>query len=489
MTVRRRRPGGRWTTRASRASRSRPSPPRARPGCGSSPRRSPLDEAKDVTASLAELTGSEVDDVNLTSVGPSWGAEISEKALRALVFFLVALTLYITFRFELKMAIPTIVALVHDILVTIGVYSLAGFEVTPATVVALLTILGFSIYDGIVVFDKVDENTQLVGTSQQPHLQRHGQPVAQPGAHAVVEHVDHGPAAGGLAAHPRLLRAGRHHPAGVRPRPARSGLSPAPTRRSSSPRRSSPCSRSASRVPGHPPQLGGGDRGPCRPPVAVDARAADDGADPPSARRRRCRAARSRRARARRARSAEPAVRSLVGWSSEASWLRAHLRDIPDFPKPGVTFKDITPLLTDGTPSGSPSTPSPTRGPGAESIRSPASRRAGSCWRRPSPTASARAASRSASPASCRGRWSSSPTSSSTAWTRCRPTATRPRPATGCWWWTTCWPRAARPRPPARCSRAWAPRWSGSTCSWSWGSSHGRATLGERDVRSLLVEA
>ena len=76
------------------------------------------------------------------------------------------MTLYITFRFELKMAIPTIVALVHDILVTIGVYSFAGFEVTPATVISLLTILGFSIYDGIVVFDKVDENTQLVGTSQ-----------------------------------------------------------------------------------------------------------------------------------------------------------------------------------------------------------------------------------------------------------------------------------------------------------------------------------
>ncbi len=125
----------------------------------------PLDEANEVTVALAELTDSSPDDVNLTSVGPSWGREISTKALRALVFFLLALTIYITFRFELKMALPTIAALVHDILVTIGVYSLAGFEVTPATVVSLLTILGFSIYDGIVVFDKVDENTHLVGTS------------------------------------------------------------------------------------------------------------------------------------------------------------------------------------------------------------------------------------------------------------------------------------------------------------------------------------
>jgi preprotein translocase subunit SecF len=96
-------------------------------------------------------------------VGPSWGKEISHKALRALIFFLIAITLYITFRFELRMAIPTLVALVHDVLMTVGVYSIAGFQVTPATVVALLTILGFSIYDGIVVFDKVDENTPLVG--------------------------------------------------------------------------------------------------------------------------------------------------------------------------------------------------------------------------------------------------------------------------------------------------------------------------------------
>lgn len=127
----------------------------------------PLDtvaEAQGITDKLAELTGSEANDVSLNSVGPSWGEEISRKALRALVFFLIAITIYITFRFELRMAIPTLVALIHDVLVTVGVYSLAGFEVTPATVIAILTILGFSIYDGIVVFDKVDENTKLVGT-------------------------------------------------------------------------------------------------------------------------------------------------------------------------------------------------------------------------------------------------------------------------------------------------------------------------------------
>jgi preprotein translocase subunit SecF len=128
----------------------------------------PLESAQDaevVSEKLAELTGSDVNDVSLNSVGPSWGEEISRKALRALIFFLVAITIYISLRFEFKMAVPTLVALIHDVLVTIGVYSIAGFEVTPATVIALLTILGFSIYDGIVVFDKVDENTKLVGTS------------------------------------------------------------------------------------------------------------------------------------------------------------------------------------------------------------------------------------------------------------------------------------------------------------------------------------
>ncbi|MFL6204027.1 MAG: protein translocase subunit SecF [Acidimicrobiales bacterium] len=123
------------------------------------------DKVQGVTQELAEITGSNIEDVSLNAVGPSWGEEISRKAVRALVVFLILITIYITLRFELRMAIPTLVALIHDVLITVGVYSLAGFEVTPATVIAVLTILGFSIYDGIVVFDKVDENTKLVGTT------------------------------------------------------------------------------------------------------------------------------------------------------------------------------------------------------------------------------------------------------------------------------------------------------------------------------------
>lgn len=119
----------------------------------------------EVSERLAELTGTTIDDVNLTSIGPSWGEEITEKAMRALVIFLGLLTVYITIRFELRMALATIVALLHDIILTVGVYSIFQIPVTPATLIAVLTILGFSIYDGVVVFDRVNENTHLVSVS------------------------------------------------------------------------------------------------------------------------------------------------------------------------------------------------------------------------------------------------------------------------------------------------------------------------------------
>lgn len=127
----------------------------------------PIDAATtdEVTDTLAELTGASFDDVDLSEVGPSWGREISDKAVRALVVFLVLVTIYITLRFEWKMALPTLVALFHDILITAGFFAVTQIEVTPATVIALLTILGYSIYDGVVVFDKVDENTRLVSST------------------------------------------------------------------------------------------------------------------------------------------------------------------------------------------------------------------------------------------------------------------------------------------------------------------------------------
>lgn len=116
----------------------------------------------EVVDTLVELTGAPENEVAVNEVGPSWGEEISRKALQALVVFLIAIVIYITVRFEFRMAMATLGALVHDILVVIGAYAVLQLPVTPATVVAILTILGFSIYDGIVVFDRVDENTRLL---------------------------------------------------------------------------------------------------------------------------------------------------------------------------------------------------------------------------------------------------------------------------------------------------------------------------------------
>ncbi|MBW3556706.1 MAG: protein translocase subunit SecF [Actinobacteria bacterium] len=120
---------------------------------------------EEVARALAESEGVEPSLVSVNEVGPSWGNEITKKARNALAAFLVVITIYISFRFEPKMAVASLAALAHDILVTVGVYSLSGFEVTPSTVVAFLTILGYSLYDTIVVFDKVDENTKGLAAS------------------------------------------------------------------------------------------------------------------------------------------------------------------------------------------------------------------------------------------------------------------------------------------------------------------------------------
>jgi preprotein translocase subunit SecF len=95
-------------------------------------------------------------------VGPSWGKEISSKALRALVVFLIVVMIYLALAFEPKMAIAAIVAVIHDVLITVGIYALVGFDVTPATVIGFLTILGYSLYDTVVVFDKIRENTRSI---------------------------------------------------------------------------------------------------------------------------------------------------------------------------------------------------------------------------------------------------------------------------------------------------------------------------------------
>src|SRR5712691_9971436 len=105
--------------------------------------------------------------VSTNFVGPSWGSQISQKALEALIALLIAIVIYLSIAFEWKMASAALIALAHDIVITIGVYTLTGFEVSPATVIGLLTILGYSLYDTVVVFDKVRENTAgLLGAGE-----------------------------------------------------------------------------------------------------------------------------------------------------------------------------------------------------------------------------------------------------------------------------------------------------------------------------------
>jgi preprotein translocase subunit SecF len=103
--------------------------------------------------------------VSVTSVGSSWGSQVSQKAIEALIAFLIVVVLYLSIAFEWRMAAAAFVALAHDIIITVGVYALTGFQVSPATIIGLLTILGYSLYDTVVVFDKVRENTApLLGT-------------------------------------------------------------------------------------------------------------------------------------------------------------------------------------------------------------------------------------------------------------------------------------------------------------------------------------
>ncbi len=117
-------------------------------------------EVSDVTNALAKMAHVSPNAVQLNAIGPSWGSDITDKAVRAVIIFLIVVAGYIWLRFEGKMAVAALIALLHDILVTAGIYSLSGFQVSPDTVIAFLTILGYSLYDTIVVFDKVQENTR-----------------------------------------------------------------------------------------------------------------------------------------------------------------------------------------------------------------------------------------------------------------------------------------------------------------------------------------
>ena len=130
------------------------------------------EQSNAVEDALASTFGVSVEAIDTQIIGPSWGKEITRKALYGLVGFLVVVILYLAMAFEPKMALSAIVAVVHDVFITVGIYALVGFDVTPATVIGFLTILGYSLYDTVVVFDRVRENTRsITSTSKMTYSQ------------------------------------------------------------------------------------------------------------------------------------------------------------------------------------------------------------------------------------------------------------------------------------------------------------------------------
>ena len=129
----------------------------------------PRDQAAQVSAAFAEAAGVEPADVSFSFTSSTWGREITEKALRALVVFLGLVALFISLRFEWRMAVAGIAAMVYDVVFAVGFYSVFQFAVTPATVIAFLTILGYSLYDTIVVFDRVNENQGRYAAVRMPY--------------------------------------------------------------------------------------------------------------------------------------------------------------------------------------------------------------------------------------------------------------------------------------------------------------------------------
>jgi preprotein translocase subunit SecF len=130
------------------------------------------DDTDKVIAAISDVPGLSKAEVNTQEVGASWGSQVRDRAITGLIVFLVLVVLFIWAYFrQWKMSVGAMVALAHDLIITVGVYALSGFEVTPATVTGVLTILGFSLYDTVVVFDKVRENTKDVRQSRKTYAE------------------------------------------------------------------------------------------------------------------------------------------------------------------------------------------------------------------------------------------------------------------------------------------------------------------------------
>ncbi|WP_134768384.1 protein translocase subunit SecF [Nocardioides sp. 1609] len=130
------------------------------------------EQAIEIRTDLAESFGVAFDDVSNSDIGASWGQEVAQRAVLGVVVFLVLVLLFIGAYFrEWKMSVAALVALIHDVVITVGVYALSGFQVTPSAVTGLLAILGFSLYDTVVVFDKVRENTRDMRKNRQTYAE------------------------------------------------------------------------------------------------------------------------------------------------------------------------------------------------------------------------------------------------------------------------------------------------------------------------------
>jgi preprotein translocase subunit SecF len=129
-------------------------------------------QADQISSAIQDAAGVDRQAISIDAIGATWGAQVAQRALLGLVVFLFLVVLFIWAYFrEWKMSVGAIVALIHDLLITVGVYALSGFEVTPATVTGILTILGFSLYDTVVVFDKVRENTKNLARTRQTYAE------------------------------------------------------------------------------------------------------------------------------------------------------------------------------------------------------------------------------------------------------------------------------------------------------------------------------
>jgi preprotein translocase subunit SecF len=129
-------------------------------------------ETNTISTTIEQTVGVSKSALSIDEIGPSWGKEVAKRSITGLVVFLILVVLFIWAYFrQWKMSFAAIVALIHDLVITVGIYALSGFEVTPATVTGVLTILGFSLYDTVVVFDKVRENTKNLRASHQTYAE------------------------------------------------------------------------------------------------------------------------------------------------------------------------------------------------------------------------------------------------------------------------------------------------------------------------------